>query len=223
MLKKIVNTYIVPPIAYLLILVISFTLRREETGKAHEAQAKASGKPTILSFWHGRLFYFPYYFWKSNKTWKILSSPSVDGEIIARTLSFFGYGVVRGSTFKNARKALRELKRHTDDGYNTVLIADGSRGPALKLQSGALMVSKLTGAYALPVTVSFDRYWNLKTWDRLMIPKPFSKVIVSFGEPVTVPEKCDSATLEEKRIELEKTLLRITEEADNYFDQQADK
>ncbi len=214
MLKKIVNTYIVPPLAYLLILFISLTLRREVIGKEHEKKAKELGKPVILAFWHGRLFYFPFYFWKSNRTWKILSSPSIDGEIIARTLSLFGYGVVRGSTFKNARKALRELKRHTDEGYNTVLIADGSRGPALKLQPGALMVSKLTGAPALPVTVSFDRYWNLKTWDRLMIPKPFSKVIVAFGEHVTVPEKCDSATLEAKRVELEKTLLKITETAD---------
>lgn len=220
MLKKIVNTYIVPPIAYLLMLLISLTLKLNEIGKEHEKKAKESGKPVILAFWHGRLFYFAYYFWSSNRSWKVLSSPSIDGEIIAQTLSFFGYGIVRGSTFKNARKALRELKRHTDNGYNTVLIADGSRGPALKLQQGALMVSKLTGAPALPVTVSFDRYWRLKTWDRLMIPKPFAKVTVVFGEAVTVPAKCDSDTLEKARAELEKTLLEITKTADGSFDQQ---
>jgi len=216
-MKKFINTYVVPPLAYLLIRLFSYTLKLHEAGAENERRLVEEGKGAILAFWHGRLFYMPHYYRKSPGRFKILVSPSVDGEIIARTLSMFGFGLVRGSSYKSATKALLALARSVDDGFWPTLIADGSRGPIYNLQPGSLMLSKLSGRPALPVTVSFSDYWTLKTWDRLMIPKPFSKVVVIFGQPVSVPEKCDSGMLETKRVEMEAELKRITEMADSYF------
>jgi hypothetical protein len=98
-----------------------------------------------------------------------------------------------------------------------VLIADGSRGPVYKLQPGSLLLSKLTGSPALPITVSFSRHWTLGTWDRLMIPKPFAKVVVVYGEPVYAPRDCGEEEMEIKRVEMETRLLSITKRADSFF------
>ncbi|MBI5815287.1 MAG: lysophospholipid acyltransferase family protein [Nitrospinae bacterium] len=216
-MKKFINTYVIPPIAYLLIRVFSITLKLYEEGTEHERKLLGEGKGAALVFWHGRLFYLAHYYLNATGRFKTLVSPSADGEIIARLLAMFGYGVVRGSSFKNAAGALLTLTRCVKNGYWPALIGDGSRGPLHKLQPGGVMISKLSGRPALPVTVSFSRYWTLPSWDRMMIPKPFSKAVVIFGEPVSVPADCDSAGLEAKRKELEAALVRITQRADGYF------
>lgn len=221
-MKKILNTYIAPPLLFLLMYAISLTLRVREVGKEKERKLEADGAPIIYVFWHGRLFFCPYYF-RTRSTrpaseYSILVSPSVDGEIIARVLSMFGYGVIRGSSFKSARKGLRELVRSVDEGNCAVLIADGSRGPAERLQPGSLMLSKLTGRTVIPLTMSFSSRWTLGSWDRMMIPKPFSEVVVVYGDPAFVPAGAGAEGLERKRQELEVTLRSITKQADGYFE-----
>lgn len=217
-MKRFISLYVIPPFAFVLIYLLSRTLRLIEKGENVKLDFDKAGRPYILSCWHGRLFYMPYYFRSTHSRWKILTSASLDGEMNARTMALFGYGVVFGSTFKNARKSLRELKRYIGDGFNAFMVADGSRGPANKMQAGAVMLSKLTGAPALPMTVSFSGYWRLNSWDRMIIPKPFSKVLVMFGEPVSAQSDCNSETLEEKRKELEKALMKLSEQADSFFE-----
>ncbi|VAX16712.1 Protein of unknown function DUF374 [hydrothermal vent metagenome] len=214
---RLVKLRILPVLAFLIMYIVSFTLRLKEVGKEKEKQITREGKPVILSFWHGRLFYIPYYYRKASSGWRILISASDDGEMITRTISWFGYGKVRGSSFKNARRALIGLKRAVDEGYSVAMIADGSRGPCEKMQMGALMVSKLSGAAAIPFAIAFSNCWKMKSWDRFLFPKPFSKVVVIYGDPVIVPPDCASAVLEEKRVELEENLSRITDEADHFF------
>jgi lysophospholipid acyltransferase (LPLAT)-like uncharacterized protein len=209
--KDFINAYIVPPVVSVLIRLISVTLRVTVVGAEHEAKILADGRPRILSFWHGRLFYLPHHYRKSAGDWEILVSPSGDGEIIARTLATFGFGIVRGSSFKSATKALMALRRHVEEGKSAVLIADGSRGPREALQPGALMVSKLAGgAPTLPITTAFSKQWTLKTWDKLAIPKPFAAAVVVYGEPVVCPKDADSEQLEAARAKLEAELHRIT-------------
>lgn len=215
-MKRFLSTYLLPPVLAALIYILNLTLKVIEVDKEIEKKLEEDGKPIIYTYWHGRLFLYPCYY-KNRARFKLLVSPSEDGEIIARVSCLFGYGIVRGSSYKNPRAALRTLKRLMSEGFSTLLIADGSRGPLEKLQPGSLMLSKLTGCPALPTTVSFSSYWRLKSWDRLMIPKPFSKAVVVYGAAVKVPKACDSAGLEEKRKELEATLHSITDFADNYF------
>ena len=216
-MKQFINSYIVPPLAYWMLYFISATLKVIEVNKDIEKALDIENNTAIGTLWHSRIFFIPYYYRTKRHRVSALASPSTDGEIIARILSRFGFNVVRGSSFKNSRSALRELRRCVEDGQCLVLIADGSRGPALKLQSGSLMLSKLTGRPVLPFTVSFSKYWTINSWDRLMIPRPFSSAVVMYGNPVTVLSSSDSQQMELKRLELEKTLLDITEQADTYF------
>jgi len=215
-MKRFFTRHILPPIVTALIYVLYHTLKVTEVDKEIEKRLEDNGKPIIYNFWHSRIFLYPCYY-KNRSRFKLLVSPSEDGEIIARVLMLFGYDVIRGSSYKNPLTTLRSLKKRISEGFCALLIADGSRGPYEKLQPGSLMLSKLTGCPALPMTASFSECWRLKSWDRLMIPKPFSKAVVVYGAPVSVPKECDSAMLEEKRKELEATLHSITKFADNYF------
>lgn len=221
MLKKIVNAYIVPAIAAPLITLISKSLRLVKVdGKNIEDSLHWYG-PVVLMAWHDRLFYLPYYFAKEKKRIKVLTSPSADGEMVAKTVRLLGYQVLRGSSFKKAISALRDLKRSVDDGYTVGLTGDGSRGPRHEMQAGALMVSKLTGAPVLPVTVSFSSYWRFETWDRFLIPKPFAKVYLSFDNPLLCPRKASAAEIETLRKKLDHDHNALSDMADRYFDNDA--
>ena len=220
-MKRFLNAYVAAPLVFALLYLISMTLRLREEGKGIERKLLDEGKPYVLTLWHGRLPYLAYYYRKTTERFMPLVSPSADGEIVSRVLAMFGYAVARGSSYKKAAPALLTLARGVRDGFTPVLIADGSRGPIYKLQPGSLLLSKLTGAGALPITVSFSRYWTLGAWDRMMIPKPFAKVAVVYGEPVYAPRDCGEKELERKRVEMETLLLSITHRADSYFGDKA--
>ncbi|NOY63447.1 MAG: lysophospholipid acyltransferase family protein [Gammaproteobacteria bacterium] len=222
MLKKLLTDHVVPKLIFVLIYSLSTTLRLTVLNRRYEEEIrKKKGQPLALSMWHNRLLYLPYHFRKQSDRFHILTSASGDGEMNARVMGLFGYGVVLGSSFKNAVKAVLALKRLVNAGNSVVLVADGSRGPIYQMQPGALLISKLTGAPALPVAVAFSRYWSLKTWDRLRVPKPFAKVVVIYGEPVTCPADADAELLQERQSLLESRLRAITAQADDYFTQQS--
>ncbi|MBF0633453.1 MAG: lysophospholipid acyltransferase family protein [Nitrospinae bacterium] len=216
-MKMFFNSYVAAPLVFAILYLLSMTLRLHEEGKDIEQRLLDEGKSCVLTLWHGRLPYLAYYYRKTPERFMPLASPSADGEIVSRVLAMFGYRVVRGSSYKNPAPSLLTLARGLKAGYAPVLIADGSRGPLYKLQPGSMSLSKLTGAPALPITVSFSRHWTLGTWDRLMVPKPFSKVVVVYGEPVYAPRDCGEEELEQKRLEMEARLLSITKRADSYF------
>lgn len=213
-LKRYLAARLGPPLIALLIALLSRTLRVVVEGAGHEEAIYAGGRPLILAMWHGRLLYLTHHYRRTPERYRALASPSGDGELVARVLERYGYGVIRGSSYQNPRTALRELKRAVDDGYSAVLIADGSRGPYHKAQPGSVMVSRLTGAPVLPVTVAFSRKWELRSWDRLQIPKPFATVVVKYAPPLTCPREADEARMEELRAELERSLNEITDAAD---------
>lgn len=211
------NAYVAAPLVFAILYILSMTLRVREEGKQIEQRLLDDGKPYVLTLWHNRLPYLAYYYRKTPERFMPLASPSADGEIVSRVLAMFGYRVVRGSSYKKSAPSLLALARGLKGGSVPVLIGDGSRGPLYKLQPGSLSLSKLTGYPALPVAVSFSRYWTLGTWDRLMIPKPFSSVVVAYGEPVYADRDCGDEEMEMKRLEMETRLVEVTKKADSYF------
>ncbi len=94
-------------------------------------------------------------------------------------------------------------------GLSPAIVADGSQGPALTAQAGSLLLASRTGLPVMPVGWAADRYWSFRSWDRTAMPKPFSRVVVEFGEPFEVPKGVDSEALEEYRLQLERRLLEI--------------
>jgi hypothetical protein len=149
----------------------------------------------ILSFWHRRLFGMPlaYPFQRPEHGVAILSSDSRDGERSAATWKWFGIHAVRGTASDDGAKALVRMIQAVRQGWDFGITPDGPRGPACELKPGVLALARKTGAWIVPVTVAYDRAWTLKTWDRMVIPLPFSTAIVRYGEPYQVPAKGDDA------------------------------
>ena len=102
-------------------------------------------------------------------------------------------------------------------GYDIAITPDGPRGPKFKVQAGALYIAQRSGLPILPISTSAKRRWTLSSWDRFLIPKPFSKSVIAIGEPIYVSLEATPQQLEEKRKELEESLAELTQRADNHF------
>jgi hypothetical protein len=220
-LKSFLLTRVAARLGHALLWILCSTVRLTVEWAELADEAEQDVKPAILCCWHGRMLYLPYYFSsvrRKSHLIDVLTSPSEDGEVMARISALFGYGVARGSSYKNPITALRELARRARQGRWTGIIADGSRGPALVAQPGAVMLAKLTGAPVAPVAVFFERRWTLKSWDKMIIPKPFTRGVVIHGRTVTLPQGAGRGEMEGKVLELGRVLNQITARADGYFD-----
>lgn len=179
------------------------TLRWQAEGLEHLGAIEAAGRQPILAFWHGRILPATYAF--RHRGIVVITSENYDGEWIARIIEQFGYGTARGSTSRGARRALLQLVRDVK-AKPAGFTVDGPRGPARVAQPGAVWLSKATGNPVLPFHVEAARHWELRSWDRAQIPKPFSRVAVVVGEPFTVPRDADDEALEAARVRLEQAL-----------------
>jgi hypothetical protein len=196
-------------IGYPLIALLGLTLRLRVEGREHLDAVTASGQPFILSVWHGRILPLTWFFRRRGLV--VITSQNFDGEWIARVIARFGYGTARGSTSRNARAALHQMVRAIRAGRSTAFTLDGPRGPALEAKPGAVWLAGATGAPLLPAHAEAERYWALKSWDRTQIPRPFSRVAVVIGAPLSVPRRLGDDGVEDARRALEcalKTLRR---------------
>ncbi|HSR10730.1 MAG TPA: lysophospholipid acyltransferase family protein, partial [Thermodesulfobacteriota bacterium] len=141
-----------------------------------------------------------------------------DGEFIARAVKLFGIDSLRGSTTQGGTAALRAMIRFYRDGANLAITPDGPQGPRHVVQPGVIELARQTGGPILPVTYSASRKKVFASWDRFILPYPFSRVVFIWGEPLLVPRETDRTSLEEIRLILEERLKRITEEADRMFE-----
>ena len=117
----------------------------------------------------------------------LMASPSRDGEFIAEVARGLGFTVCFGSRRKGGVQALQHLADYYRQGYSCGLIADGSRGPARVAQKGPLYLARITGAPIVPLAVAASRNMTFQTWDRFVLPLPFSRLALLVGEPLTVP------------------------------------
>lgn len=197
---------IVPRLTALILALIGATLRFEviaEEGAVPETPP-ARG---IFCFWHRCTLPAGWYFRKFRCS--ILISQSFDGELIARTLGLLGYGAVRGSSSRGGAVGLMALREVLERGDPVVFTADGPRGPIYETKMGPVKLASVTGErigsfYLLP-----ERAWTLSSWDRFLVPLPFSRVVVSWSQRIDPPTPdADPATLEAKREELNQALER---------------
>jgi len=138
----------------------------------------------IYVLWHGELL--PLLWTHRNRDVAVIISEHRDGEIIARVARALGFRLVRGSTSRGAARALLAASRELESGFDLAVTVDGPRGPAHSVAPGALVISQRTNAPMVPVGASASRSWRLKSWDRFMIPKPFARVTVAYGDPIRV-------------------------------------
>lgn len=166
---------------------IGRTLRFDIHGFEEYERFRRQGHPVILSFWHNQIPSATF-FWR-HRGIVVITSEHFDGEYIARIIENFGYGTSRGSSTRGAVKALLGLKRRLAEGLDVAFTIDGPRGPVHEVKPGPLWLSRKTGAPILCFHIEPERCWQLGSWDRMRIPKPFSRVRVYIGEALHVPRQ----------------------------------
>ncbi len=187
------------------------TLRWRVEGMDHYAAVVARRRGPIFAFWHGRILPATW-FWRGRGI-VVMTSQNFDGEWIARIIRRFGYGAARGSTSRGARRALVQLKRDVAAGRPAAFTVDGPRGPARRVQPGAVWLAGVTGAPILPFHIEAERYWSASSWDRTQIPRPFSAVAVAIGAPFDVPDPSEDGVVEAHRSRLERVLAALADRA----------
>ncbi len=197
-----------------------FASRIDTVGKA-QVQDLLDSRRFILAFWHSRILLVSYLF----KGWNgaILVSRSDDGEIIARVLQCQGHETIRGSTGKGGLRALaRQIKCLKEQRRPGVVIPDGPQGPRHRVQPGIIILAQKTGCPIVPVTYSARKAKIFGSWDRFMLPRPFTRCRVVFGDPVRVAADAGKEDLAARRRQLETELCRITDDADRFFNHDAE-
>ncbi|SVD48370.1 uncharacterized protein METZ01_LOCUS401224, partial [marine metagenome] len=131
----------------------------------------------------------------------MLISTSVDGDLLARLARMMGYSVIRGSSYKKAVSAARSLIRILRKEDRIIIIADGSRGPRCQAQPGSIQMEGITGSPIIPMTFSAENKSGLNSWDRFILPFPFTRCTLNFGSPIHVPPKANDALIRKKQDE----------------------
>jgi len=156
---------------------------------------RSSERSFIFALGHGHLL--PLLWYHRDQGVMVLISEHRDGELVARAAESLGYGLIRGSTTRGADRALISLVRELESGHEIAITPDGPRGPAEKFAPGALVAAQRSDSFILPVAISASRSWRMRSWDRFMIPKPFARVTIAYGEPTKVLATNPRAAAEE--------------------------
>lgn len=196
---------------YWLIRLIGPTLRvcvsREEG-----AQETIEQRPFISSSWHACII--PATYMCRNLGVRVMSSNSYDGEYMGRIIRKFGFVAVKGSSSRNAVRALLGLRRALQEGWSVAFTLDGPRGPRYKVKPGPVALARSSGVPMTMFHMAVDRAWVLNSWDRMMIPKPFSRVLMRIGKLIEVPRNAGDAELERYQQDLQDGLDRVREFAE---------
>lgn len=168
-------------------------------------------RPVIILFWHNRIFtaspFVKNNWFLKGVPFTVLISQSGDGEMIANVVERWGADVARGSSSRGGKEALTLLAHALKKKQSSIIITpDGPRGPLYVFQSGALVASQLTQTELIPLCVAPRRFWRLNSWDGLLLPKPFTEILVSIGTPETEARKQTEEEREARRVYYEKKM-----------------
>ena len=184
------------------------TLRVERTGQDPVTRLRQKGTPVIFAFWHGGLL--PLIHVHRHEGIVVLVSEHRDGEHLARLLHHFGFGTVRGSSTRGGVRGLKGLIRAAREGSDLAITPDGPRGPNREFKLGALAAARMTGLPLVPVGVGVTSAWRTRSWDGLLVPKPFSTVRVAYGRPSFVSRHAAPAEIEDAVGALKMRLLDLS-------------
>jgi lysophospholipid acyltransferase (LPLAT)-like uncharacterized protein len=147
-------------------------------------------------------------------------SQSQDGELISKIVSVLGWYPVRGSSSKGGRQALREIKKLIHDGYKVGHVVDGPTGPFGVVKPGLLSLAQASGMPIVPIIISAEKKWVFNSWDRFMVPKPFSRVIFRFSDEIYIPGNIQRSDFEAKRSSIEDIFKKLYVETDAIWSDQ---
>jgi lysophospholipid acyltransferase (LPLAT)-like uncharacterized protein len=173
---------ILPHLLYYLVRIIYFT------NKKVYHHPKDDGKPLIICMWHGDLMSQPYnYFaFRKNGTVKAMISHNKDGEIITKLVSNFKIGAVRGSSSKGAAKVLITALKELKSGNDIAITPDGPRGPRYSVADGVIALAQKSDSNVVCFNTVPTKYWQFKSWDKFILPKPFGRIDFYISEPFDI-------------------------------------
>ncbi len=208
---------VVPRVVWALLWVVGHTWRFETTAEegATPLPFGAGAGAEIFCFWHQCVLPCTFYYRRTGAT--IIVSRSFDGELITRILELFGYKTTRGSSSRGAREGLLGLKHVIESGKTAIFTADGPRGPVYRTKMGPIKLAAMTGARIGAFHLQPERAWTMGSWDRFLVPKPFTRIVVSWARWTEVPQDLAEDHFEQKREELNSRLERARLRALAYF------
>lgn len=205
--------WMVPRLYSILARLLFATCRVTVIGNEHLRRCESAPTPFVAAFWHYCVFAVIELHRGRGRGWAAMVSASDDAEFVARVLEQKGFATARGSKNRSGVRALKGLIDLMRQGLSAAIVADGSQGPARVMQAGALFLASKSGAPILPVAVAADRCWAFRSWDRTILPKPFARLVLAYGEPLGVAAAAGGEEIEAARLELEQRLNRLYEQA----------
>ncbi|TDI42923.1 MAG: DUF374 domain-containing protein [Acidobacteria bacterium] len=201
-----------PWLAAWLVRGLHATMRIRHVHREELQRLQDQGQNYIIAFWHGQLLMMTYCY--TGQRMAILISHHADGELIARTMNWLGYESVRGSSSRGGRAALKALVSRLRSGWDIAFTPDGPRGPRWQAQPGVIQAARLCGVPIVPVAFSAHPARVFSSWDKFLLPYPFSRGVFTYGKPVYVARDSTREFQEASRLNLENTLVDLTKEAD---------
>jgi lysophospholipid acyltransferase (LPLAT)-like uncharacterized protein len=167
-------------LGYGIVRVIALTCRFR-----FEVASNLPSTPAIIAFWHGELLMQPFLYQKCRKAHKVAAmiSDHGDGELIAKLIEYFGFSTVRGSSRKGAVKVLAAALKAIDKGYDLAITPDGPKGPRFSIADGIVVISQKKDIPIISFSYTPSAYWQLGSWDKFLIPRPFSTIVYRASEP----------------------------------------
>lgn len=219
-LKRRIIYALLQPLLKSILYLFWWTCRVERViGDENAQQLIDKGDPIIPCYWHQMQIMGTWYMRQLQKRGLqlgFLISPSVDGELPAKLVQSWGAVAIRGSSNRTGAKAIRDMYNTiVKDRISPVTTSDGPTGPIHEFKQGAVMLAQLTGAPMLPVAYAASRYWQLKSWDKFIIPKPFSSIVLVVGKPHFVDKSAKAVQLETERMSMQNEMMDIIETAKN--------
>ena len=213
--KKKILYYLATKFGWLLMLGLGKLLFIKEKGRHHLNKILKEKANFIYVSWHGRMT-IPIYIHRREGICPMVSLHA-DGEMIAQTMYKLGFRPVRGSSTRGGKQAFYEMVDMISQGVVGAMIPDGPQGPRHHFKPGTIYIAQQTNAYLLPMTFSSNKNIVFKSWDKFMLPLPFSKVIVLYGKPIKVPQHISSRKLVVLKNEFEQQMIKLEQQADEYF------
>ena len=197
----------------LLLLAWGATWRvRGDAANLAAIRGRSPDGAVILGFWHNRMLMMAYTHRGQGIT--VMRSSSRDGRLIAAVLGRLGLGSVAGSSSRGGAAGLRRIVQLARSGGDTAITVDGPRGPRGRVKEGILQIAALSGAPIVPSAVAAPRVKYFGSWDRTMLPLPFTRLVVRYGEPLFVPRDADRQALAALRVELEARIGELSDGLD---------
>jgi lysophospholipid acyltransferase (LPLAT)-like uncharacterized protein len=206
-----IQLFLITWAGYFVIQLIGPTLRLAVSFE-DGAPANLDERPLILSFWHSSIFPATYV-WR-NLEIRVMSSDSFDGEYTGRIIRKFGFVKVRGSSSRGAVRALLGMRRSVDEGATVAFTIDGPKGPRYVAKPGPVVLARATGAPMVAFHIALEKPWVLNTWDRSMIPRPFSRALMRVSRKIHVPEEIQEPERDQFHQELQAALDRVRDFAE---------